>query len=225
MDFIKLSGIISLIIQVVTGIIDYYVLSLTVPSEYLLVNQMLIMEFVVQIIEGSFYVWMVYKFSQIKNITPFRYFDWMITTPTMLITLMLYLVFIRNREKGIVSESFLTELKKRWIPITQVAILDWLMLIAGYMGEIGTINQMTANIAGFIPFFMMFYIIYKNFVSDSIQGQKIFWYFASIWAIYGVAAFMPYNIKNIMFNILDLFAKNFFGLFLVISAVKSLRKL
>lgn len=220
MDFIKLSGIISLIIQVVTGIIDYYVLSLTVPSEYLLVNQMLIMEFVVQIIEGSFYVWMVYKFSQIKNITPFRYFDWMITTPTMLITLMLYLVFIRNREKGIVSESFLTELKKRWIPITQVAILDWLMLIAGYMGEIGTINQMTANIAGFIPFFMMFYIIYKNFVSDSIQGQKIFWYFASIWAIYGVAAFMPYNIKNIMFNILDLFAKNFFGLFLAYTLFK-----
>ena len=220
MDFIKLSGIISLIIQVVTGIIDYYVLSLTVPSEYLLVNQMLIMEFVVQIIEATFYVWMVYKFSQIKNITPFRYFDWMITTPTMLITLMLYLVFIRNSEKGIVSESFLTELKKRWIPITQVAILDWLMLIAGYMGEIGTINQMTANIAGFIPFFMMFYIIYKNFVSDSIQGQKIFWYFASIWAIYGVAAFMPYNIKNIMFNILDLFAKNFFGLFLAYTLFK-----
>ena len=220
MDFIKLSGIISLIIQVVTGIIDYYVLSLTVPSEYLLVNQMLIMEFVVQIIEATFYVWMVYKFSQIKNITPFRYFDWMITTPTMLITLMLYLVFIRNSEKGIVSESFLTELKKRWIPITQVAILDWLMLIAGYMGEIGTINQMTANIAGFIPFFMMFYIIYKNFVSDSIQGQKIFWYFASIWSIYGVAAFMPYNIKNIMFNILDLFAKNFFGLFLAYTLFK-----
>ena len=169
MDVIKLTGIISLFIQVVTGIIDYYVLSLSVPSEYLLVNQMLFMEFVVQIIEGSFYVWMVYKFSQIKNITPFRYFDWMITTPTMLITLMLYLVFIRNREKGLVSESFLTEVKKRWVPMTQVAILDWLMLIAGYMGEIGTLDQMTANIAGFLPFFMMFYIIYKNFVTDSVE--------------------------------------------------------
>lgn len=220
MDVIKLTGIISLFIQVVTGIIDYYVLSLSVPSEYLLVNQMLFMEFVVQIIEGSFYVWMVYKFSQIKNITPFRYFDWMITTPTMLITLMLYLVFIRNREKGLVSESFLTEVKKRWVPMTQVAILDWLMLIAGYMGEIGTLDQMTANIAGFLPFFMMFYIIYKNFVTDSVEGQKIFWYFAGIWAIYGVAAFMPYNIKNIMFNILDLFAKNFFGLFLAYTLFK-----
>jgi bacteriorhodopsin len=178
------------------------------------------MEFVVQIVEASFYVWMVYKFSQIKNITPFRYFDWMITTPTMLITLMLYLVFIRNREKGIVSESFLTEVKKRWIPMTQVAILDWLMLIAGYMGEIGTLDQITANIAGFLPFFMMFYIIYKNFVTDSVQGQKIFWYFAAIWGIYGVAAFMPYNIKNIMFNILDLFAKNFFGLFLAFTLYK-----
>jgi hypothetical protein len=220
MDVIKLTGIISLIIQVLTGIIDYYVLSLSVPSEYLLVNQMLFMEFVVQIVEASFYVWMVYNFSQIKNITPFRYFDWMITTPTMLITLMLYLVFIRNREKGIVSESFLTELKKRWVPVTQVAILDLLMLIAGYMGEIGTLDQITANIAGFLPFFMMFYIIYKNFVTDSVQGQKIFWYFAVIWGIYGVAAFMSYNIKNIMFNILDLFAKNFFGLFLAYTLYK-----
>ena len=104
--------------------------------------------------------------------------------------------------------------------MTQVAILDCLMLIAGYMGEIGTLDQMTANIAGFLPFFMMFYIIYKNFVTDSVEGQKIFWYFAGIWAIYGVAAFMPYNIKNIMFNILDLFAKNFFGLFLAYTLFK-----
>jgi bacteriorhodopsin len=35
-----------------------------------------------------------------------------------------------------------------------------------------------------------------------------------VWAIYGVAAVLPYHIKNTMYNILDIFAKNFFGIFL-----------
>jgi bacteriorhodopsin len=32
--------------------------------------------------------------------------------------------------------------------------------------------------------------------------------------MYGIAALLPYNLKNSIYNILDLFAKNFFGLFL-----------
>jgi bacteriorhodopsin len=32
--------------------------------------------------------------------------------------------------------------------------------------------------------------------------------------VYGIAALLPYNVKNAMYNILDLFAKNFFGIFL-----------
>jgi hypothetical protein len=32
--------------------------------------------------------------------------------------------------------------------------------------------------------------------------------------LYGVAAVLPYGSKNAMYNVLDLFSKNFFGLFL-----------
>ena len=32
--------------------------------------------------------------------------------------------------------------------------------------------------------------------------------------MYGIAALMNYTTKNIMYNILDLFAKNFFGVYL-----------
>jgi bacteriorhodopsin len=35
-----------------------------------------------------------------------------------------------------------------------------------------------------------------------------------VWSLYGVAAILPFFIKNISYNILDIFAKNFFGLFL-----------
>lgn len=40
--------------------------------------------------------------------------------------------------------------------------------------------------------------------------------------MYGVAALMSYKIKNIMYNILDLFAKNFFGLYLGFVILNSL---
>ena len=49
------------------------------------------MELGVQTVEFIFYLWMIYNLNRIKNITPYRYFDWLITTPIMLITLSAYL--------------------------------------------------------------------------------------------------------------------------------------
>jgi hypothetical protein len=214
MNHIYYTGIFSLIIQLVTGIIDFYAINLTVPASFLLIHELLIMELIVQIIEFSFYIWMVWKFNVIKNITPIRYYDWMITTPTMLITFMFYLKFLRNQEQHIKSESFLTELKTQWKLVLNVILLNWGMLISGYLGEQNIFSHVTTTLVGFVPFLLMFYIIYINFAVHSTQGQKIFWYFFGVWAIYGIAAVLPYKIKNSMYNILDIFSKNFFGLFL-----------
>jgi hypothetical protein len=214
MNLIYLTGIFSVVVQIITAIVDIFALTLNVPSSFSLIKELVLMEFIVQIVELSFYVWMISKFSSIKNITPFRYYDWAITTPTMLITLMFYLMFLRDREKGVQSESFLTELKNHWVVILKVSILDWLMLFAGYLGEMKIFSYLLTTIVGFIPFILMFYLIHSNFASKSEQGQKIFWYFVGIWSIYGIAALLPYKIKNSMYNVLDLFAKNFFGLFL-----------
>ena len=214
MNLIYLTGIFSIVVQIITAIVDIYALTLTVPSSFSLIKELVLMEFIVQIVELSFYFWMISKFSSIKNITPFRYYDWAITTPTMLITLMFYLMFLRDRENGIQSESFFTEFKNHWTIILKVSILDWLMLFAGYLGEKEIFSYLLTTIVGFIPFILMFYLIYSNFASKSEQGQKIFWYFVGIWSIYGIAAMLPYKIKNSLYNVLDLFAKNFFGLFL-----------
>ena len=54
----------------------------------------------------------------------------------------------------------------------------------------------------------------EKYAKYSEQGLILFWYFVSVWSLYGVAALFPYNLKNIFYNILDLFAKNFFGLYL-----------
>jgi len=214
MSHIYYTGILSLLVQAVVGIIDYWALNLTIPPAFMLLQELLLMEFIVQVIEFSFYIWMVWNFTKIKNITPIRYYDWMITTPTMLITFMFYLNFLNNQEKNIKSESLLTELKNKWKLVLNVILLNWGMLLSGYLGEREVFSHVATTIVGFMPFLLMFYIIYKNFAIHTSQGQKIFWYFSGIWAIYGIAAVLPYKIKNSMYNILDLFAKNFFGLFL-----------
>ena len=214
MNHIYHTGILSLIIQLITGVVDIYALNLTIPPSFTLLHDLLLMELIVQVIEFSFYVWMISNFNTIKNITPFRYYDWVLTTPTMLITFMFYLKFLKNQEQNIKSESFLTELKNNWKVVLNVLLLNWGMLLSGYVGEQQLFSHLTTTLVGFVPFLLMFYIIYKNFAIHSEQGRKIFWYFSGIWAIYGIAAVLPYKIKNSMYNILDLFAKNFFGLFL-----------
>lgn len=224
MNAVRYTGIFSLIVQIITAIIDIYVLTLAIPASFALLRELLIMEVSVQGIEFSFYVWMVAKFSSIKNITPFRYYDWVITTPTMLITFMFYLMFLRDQEKGVKSESFFTEIKNHWQLILKVTSLNWLMLLAGYLGEKEIFSYLATTVVGFIPFFLMFYLIYKNFATQSSLGQKIFWYFSGIWAIYGIAALLSYKVKNSMYNILDLFAKNFFGIFLAYVLYKSSTK-
>ena len=47
----------SIIIQVVTGVIEFFSLFVKVPSKFLFLKQMMILELFVQIIEGSFYVY------------------------------------------------------------------------------------------------------------------------------------------------------------------------
>ena len=70
---------------------------------------------------------------------------------------------------------------------------------------------------GFIPFVYYYKKIYdKNIATESsTQNKSVFWFFFLIWSLYGLAALLPYIYKNVMYNILDLFSKNLFGLILV----------
>ena len=81
--------IISIIVQIITGIIEIGAFFVQVPSVYSLIKQLLIIELVVQFFEGTFYFWLAYNFTKVLNVTPKRYIDWAITTPSMLITLMI----------------------------------------------------------------------------------------------------------------------------------------
>jgi len=176
---------------------------------------MLLLEVIVQFIEGSFYVYWFYNFTNILNITPQRYFDWMFTTPTMLLTLIFYLIFLQYKDKNISDKlNFFELFNQEFYNIITVFVLNWLMLLFGYLGEINIIPVLLGVFLGFIPFLIYYYIIYTKYAILTNDGLKIFFYFFIIWSFYGIVAVLPYKIKNMCYNILDLFSKNFFGIFL-----------
>lgn len=206
--------ILSVIVQIITGFFEIFSLFFKVPSEFNLIRQLLLLEVSVQVIEGSFYFWLILNFNYVTDVTPKRYIDWSITTPTMLITLILYLIYSNHREKGNTSKLEMFDLiGKNSTTISTILMLNWLMLIFGYLGEKKIIPTITGVILGFIPFIIYYFIIYINYVRTQL-GFNLFLYFFIFWSLYGVVALFPYYLKNAFYNILDLFAKNFFGLFL-----------
>ena len=219
----------SIIIQIITGIIEISSLFIKVPLKFAFLKQIMLFEILVQIIEGSFYVYWLYNFKSILNITPKRYFDWVITTPTMLVSLIFYLIFLRHinndnndndnnnnyNDNNVSSQlNFFDLFNQEFYTIITILLLNWTMLLFGYLGEISVIPVLLGVSLGFIPFLIYYYIIYNKYALLSEDGIKIFLYFFIFWSLYGVAAVLPYKIKNTLYNILDLFSKNFFGIFL-----------
>ena len=197
----------SLVAQISTLIIDYLALQVEIPHKLLILKQLITLEFIVQIIESSFYVWLVSSFHLSKDITTVRYYDWGITTNIMLFTLIVYINHLQKPEKTM--KQIYNENKQT---IHSVIILNTLMLLIGYMGEIKKINMKKAVFVGFIPFLIYYKIIYQKYIRDDILIQNnvstekkneikmLFWYFFIVWSMYGISALFPYTEKNISYN-------------------------
>jgi len=224
MNLIYETGVLSLIIQIATGIFDIYVLFMKFDPSLSFIKNLLWIEFWVQIIEGIFYIWLVTNFAKISNVTKYRYYDWIITTPTMLFTFCMYLYYINTKDRKDNKTNTNTKDNRTFYEIVEANIFDLLpifilntfMLFFGYLAEIGKINAVTGAILGFIPFGIFFYLIYETYAKYTNIGRITFTYFLFIWSIYGFASVLSYKYKNMIYNILDLFAKNFFGLFLAV---------
>ena len=221
------SAYFSLIIQFIVGIINIYGLNIDVPDNKIIFKDILKLEFGIQIIEFIFYSWMIINFKILKNITPYRYLDWIITTPTMLITLMSYL---NNKD----NSSLIEFLSKNKLFVIKIVALNTIMMLFGLAGELNYMDYNTAIIIGFIPFVYYFKMIYDKYLITNIENNKtntvsdiknnktrLYWFFFIIWSMYGVVAFLPYEQKNSAYNILDLFSKNLLSVFLVIIILKS----
>lgn len=205
------SGIVSLIVQVIVGTVDYLALNLKIDPKDEILKDLLKVELGVQVVEFIFYVWLIYYFSKVsKNITTFRYVDWMITTPLMLITLSAFL-----KHDGTTGDRLTDFLSKNKGSVIKIVLLNAMMLLLGLMAELGYLSPYTAVALGFIPFVLNFKHIKDTFLPKEDKVKKVvFYWFVFFWALYGVFATMNYQTKNVGYNILDIFSKNFFGLFL-----------
>ena len=213
--------VISVVVQVVTGIIEMwaaiYAFYVNVPRENYIIKQLLYLELLVQAIEGLFYIWLVYNFDSVANVTPKRYIDWSITTPTMLITLIFYLIYLRykNDKLDTTNLKFYSLVNDNSSALSKILFLNWSIFFFVYLGEMKILSTVSGVLLGFVPFLIYYYMIYEKYaVKSGEKGVKMFWYFFFFWSLYGVVALLPYNLKNSLYNILDLFAKNFFGIFL-----------
>lgn len=201
-----------MMIQIVVGVIDYLALKIPIDSKDDLLKDLLKVELAVQVIEFAFYLWLIYYFSKVsRNITPFRYIDWAVTTPLMLITLSAFLQHDGTRETRL-SEFIYSNTSE----LLHIVLLNAAMLIFGLLGEVGYLSPYVSTALGFIPFTLNFTYIRDTFLrsSEDVFKTTVFYWFVFFWSLYGVFALMSYTTKNTGYNILDIFAKNFFGLFL-----------
>jgi bacteriorhodopsin len=147
----------------------------------------------------------------IEKINNMRYIDWAITTPFMLLVLSMVLGY---ENKVIV----------KFRPFLLTMVLNFAMLAFGYSGEIGLLNRNIAGIMGFIFFFLTYGTIWKLFMTGSkitVQSKFIFWIFLGTWSLYGLFYYTNEATKMIGYNILDLIAKAFVGIFFWLYLTKS----
>jgi bacteriorhodopsin len=140
-------------------------------------------------------------------IAKLRYLDWAITTPIMLVVLCLVL-------------SLRTKIPLTTGTAVSLVGLDWLMLVFGYLGEVGVLSKIAATILGFLPFLVVFYIIYTTFLTSRyVRGPcyALFGLYFVIWAAYGVVYLLDEVTKNMIFNGLDAVAKAFVGVALSVA--------
>jgi hypothetical protein len=210
-DAIRLSLDASLATQWSTLFINLFSLNQTLTSKDLVLQSVLWIETFVQLVELAFYTWYSFFFSTVSEATFYRYHDWAITTPLMLFSMMVYYEYNNKLDEEVTLESFM---KEHWNDVLVVFGFNMVMLVFGYLHEIKMLDLVTSQVVGFAGFAGSFYVIWDKFASKNEANLGLYWLMFVLWALYGVAAMFSSVWKNVSYNLLDVVAKNFYGLFL-----------
>ena len=217
MNSVKTTLYISIFIQFAALIMGTIAQFKTLPDEKRLLKDIMLIENVVQLIEFTFYISIYIFVSNLidNDIAKFRYYDWVLTTPLMLLTSLLYFIYNDKSEKedGEKKEkTFSNIIKTEKESIIKIFIANFGMLCVGYLQEIGNLDILYSTLFGFGFLFYSFYKLYQ-YVGD-FESKVLFWIMFVLWSSYGFAAMMKNEYKNTMYNILDIFSKNFYGIFI-----------
>jgi bacteriorhodopsin len=151
------------------------------------------------LVYGYFYEEIQKPSPDLQKIMKIRYIDWSITTPLILLSILLFY----NGGGQVDYRTFLL-----------IAALNGGMLYSGYLGESGVWSKMTGGVAGFAFFGAMLALFYTCCLPAK-GNPVVFYIFAIIWGLYGVAYYVEdEETKNMYYNILDITAKALFGVVL-----------
>lgn len=209
-DTVYWTAVASLGMQVLLGLITAsgYFISVgddTVRSE---LNVIVTLEVVSQVIEFLWYAYFTCRHAEIRTWT--RYIDWVLSTPVMILSTVLF--FAHRRDQYELWTPFST-------PHVYLCLaFNWLMLLFGFLTEVGKLDRPIGLSIGSLFFVASFTLLASCIAQDSLS-IALFWVMYAVWAGYGLAATLPYTSKNVAYNVLDIVSKNFYGIFLTIYAL------
>jgi bacteriorhodopsin len=176
------------------------------------IRHILNLETCISIVAAFFYGKFVTEFDKptidYKSINLNRYVDWAITTPIMLLVLILAFKYNSTKTTQVKFTDYLI-----------ILALNYGMLGSGYMGDLGKIDRLTATILGFLCFGGLYYFLY-NYLRQNKTNQLLYGIFFVLWSLYGVFYQMEQKSRNIGYNLLDLFSKCFVGIYFWASFTK-----
>lgn len=164
-----------------------------------------------QAIEFVWYFVMVLLLRRI--VTTLRYVDWFVSTPLMLVTTAF---FFRMRAPG--GQALLSVFQEDARMFVCLA-LNWLMLTLGLAMEARAIDRDLGLGTGGVAFLGSFAALGSFVPPGDAVSIGLFAFTFGVWALYGVAAALDDERKNVAYNGLDILAKNFYGLFLLVYAL------
>lgn len=207
----------SLFAQWSTLFVNFGALNAKLSLKDAVLQSVLWIETIVQVIELAFYSWYSYYFTTVAEATFYRYHDWAVTTPLMLFSTMVYYEYQNKPDEHVTLESFI---KEHWVDVLVVAGFNAVMLLFGYLYEVNAIDIWTSQTLGFAGFAGSFYVMWDTFASKNPANYWLYAFMFVVWALYGVAAMFTSVWKNVSYNLLDVVAKNFYGVFLSILIVQ-----
>jgi hypothetical protein len=210
-EALRLSLDASLSAQWSTLFVNLFSLYQTLPPNDRILQTILSIETFVQVVELAFYTWYSYYFHSVGEATFYRYHDWAVTTPLMLFSMMVYYEYNNKPDEEVTLESFL---KEHWQDVLVVFGFNLVMLVFGYLYEVNVLDLITSQVMGFVGLAGSFWVIWDKFASKNSGNYWLYGFMFVVWALYGVAAMFSSLWKNVSYNILDVIAKNFYGLLL-----------
>ena len=205
----------SIIVQILTTIISLHGFYQKLNPDDNILKSILGIETLVQFVETFTYLWIIMTIHRVDNMTSRRYFDWAITTPIMLISTIIYMDYVSDKEaNGTTNKTLMGFYHENKGDILKLFVYNGLMLLFGYLGERGIISKQIGIPIGFVFFFLSFHLIYTKYAYKSESGKNLFYFVFIVWFMYGIAAMFNPIRKNICYNMLDIVAKNLYGLFI-----------